>query len=148
MFRVRIIAVVVASAGLCSPAFAQSSTSSNTSSSTTSSSASSTSSSTSGTTTTRHRKPGEVNRRLQRQNHRIQEGVDKGQLTQSQASQLSAQDSKIQAEEKSDRTANNGKLTQPQRQQINSELDQLSRQIRAEREAKAQSSSTTQSQSK
>ena len=139
MLNVRTIAVCVAAAGLwAAAASAQTSTTST-----------STSSNTSSTATTGQRKPGEINRRLTRQANRIQAGVKDGQLTQTQASQLTATDAKVQAEAQSDRTANNGKLTQDERKQLNTELNQNSQQIRQERRAARRAQrQASQSQSK
>lgn len=73
--------------------------------------------------------PHSVAARLDRQQHRITEGVKSGKLTTDQAKELAATDKQIRAEARTDRAANGGKLTDAQRAQLQQELNASSKAI-------------------
>ena len=64
---------------------------------------------------------GEVNRRLARQQSRVNKGVKSGELNQGQAQQLEANDSAVKQQESTDRKAKGGSLTKAEKRQINQE---------------------------
>ncbi len=71
----------------------------------------------------------EVDRRLHRQQSRIAEGMESGQLTPGEAARLEKRDARIHQEIHRDRVANGGKLTAAEKRQINHEENRTSRQI-------------------
>jgi hypothetical protein len=71
----------------------------------------------------------EVGRRERRQQGRIAEGVQSGQLTPAETAALEKREALLQGQIKNDRSANGGKLTPAERAQINGELDVLSHRI-------------------
>ena len=75
----------------------------------------------------------EVNSRLRRQDHRINQGERHGQLTPGEAQQLHAEDQSIANQEAQDAAAHHGHLTKGERQQLNREENAESRQIYQER---------------
>jgi hypothetical protein len=75
----------------------------------------------------------QVGRREQRQQQRIAEGVQSGELTPAEAARLEARAAELRRQIAEDRGANGGRLTAEQRAQINTELDQISRRIRAQK---------------
>jgi len=86
------------------------------------------------TTTPPEQQPkGEVNRRLERQQDRIQAGVKDDQLTKGEAARLTAHDEAIQKQEQKDRQANGGTLTGQEKKQINREENRNSRRIHRDR---------------
>ena len=76
-----------------------------------------------------HPRRAEVNRRVNRQNRRINQGVASGRLAPQQAQQLQANDAAIKAQERADVKANGGYLTKPQQRQLNQEENANSRMI-------------------
>lgn len=75
----------------------------------------------------------EVDRREVRQQERIGEGVESGQLTPRETARLEKQEGRIQNEIKADRAANGGKLTAAERQSINRQQNRMSRHIYAQK---------------
>jgi hypothetical protein len=75
----------------------------------------------------------EVDRRERRQQERIAEGVDSGQLTPHETARLERKEARIDREIKRDRAANGGTLTPAERRKINREQNRVSRQIYREK---------------
>ena len=73
----------------------------------------------------------EVDRREARQQGRIGEGVESGQLTPGETARLERQEGRIQNEIKTDRAANGGVLTPAERRSINRQQNRESRRIYA-----------------
>ena len=73
----------------------------------------------------------EVDRRESRQQDRIAEGVQSGQLTPGETAHLEKQEQRIDNEIKADRAANGGHLTAAERRQINRQQNRESRRIYA-----------------
>ncbi len=73
----------------------------------------------------------EVDRREGRQQQRIGEGVERGQLTPGETARLERQEGRIQNEIKADRAANGGHLTAAERRSINRQENRESRRIYA-----------------
>ena len=73
----------------------------------------------------------EVDRREGRQQQRIGEGVESGQLTPGETARLERQEGRIQNEIKADRAANGGHLTAAERRSINRQENRESRRIYA-----------------
>lgn len=73
---------------------------------------------------------GEVNRRLERQKARIEQGVKSGELTPHEARHVERHDKAIHRQEKKDRQENGGTLSPKEQAQLNRELNRNSRQIR------------------
>jgi len=71
----------------------------------------------------------EVGRREERQQDRIGNGVQSGELTPAETARLEKREAQLRDQIKNDRSANGGKLTPAERKQINAELDDLSRRI-------------------
>jgi len=71
----------------------------------------------------------EVDRREARQQERIGEGVESGQLTPHETAKLERKEGRIQNEIAADRAANGGKLTAGEKASINRQQDRVSRQI-------------------
>ena len=67
------------------------------------------------------------------QENRIAQGVNSGQLTSGEASQLEAEHNKVKEQIAKDRAANGGHLTAQERQQINKEQNHVSKQIAKEK---------------
>ena len=84
-----------------------------------------------------------IEHRLQEQQDRIQAGVKDGQLTQGEATKLTAHDAAIVAQAKADRQANGGKLTAEERTQLKKELNHNSKQIARARHNNATPATTT-----
>jgi len=70
---------------------------------------------------TEHPRRNEVNKRVQRQRERIDEGVEDGKLTKRQAAQLRANDRAIKEQEHAEVRANGGFLTKGEKRQLNQE---------------------------
>jgi hypothetical protein len=81
------------------------------------------------TPTTPTPKPGEIAQRKENQQDRIANGVQSGQLTAGETSNLESKEAAINGETRADRAANGGKLTTAEKQQINHQQNQLSKQI-------------------
>lgn len=73
----------------------------------------------------------EVDRREARQQGRIAEGVESGQLTPGETARLEKQETRIDNEIKADRAANGGVLTPAERRSINRQQNRESRRIYA-----------------
>ncbi len=76
---------------------------------------------------------GEINRRIENQQDRIQGGVADDQLTNGEAARVERHDNEIHAQERQDRQQNGGNLTNTDKRQLNRELNRNSRQIHRER---------------
>jgi hypothetical protein len=72
---------------------------------------------------------GQVNERRENQQDRIAQGVQSGQLTPGETSNLENQERALNGEIRADRKADGGKLTAGEKQQINRQQNGLSRQI-------------------
>jgi hypothetical protein len=77
----------------------------------------------------RHPRRAQVNKREQRQQNRIANGIKSGKLTPAEAAQLEKQEAAIKAQERSEVKANGGHLTKDQQKQLNQELNQQSKEI-------------------
>src|SRR5258708_1194733 len=71
----------------------------------------------------------EVDRRAERQQDRIAEGVENGSLTPRETANLEHREAKINREIKRDRAANGGTLTPAERAKINREQNRASRAV-------------------
>ena len=81
----------------------------------------------------------EVDRRQARQQKRIAEGVESGQLTPGETERLEKKEAALRQEIKDERAANGGHLTPKERRQVKRQENRLSRQIyRAKHNAKHQ----------
>ncbi len=80
-----------------------------------------------------HPRRNEVNKRVDNQRERINEGVKDGQLTHEQAAQLRANDRAIKQQEHADVKANGGHLTPADQKQLNQEENANSKMIHDER---------------
>jgi hypothetical protein len=74
-------------------------------------------------------KPGEIAQRKENQQDRIANGVQSGQLTAGETSNLESKEAAINGETRADRAADGGKLTAAEKQQINRQQNHLSKQI-------------------
>ena len=74
---------------------------------------------------------GEVDRRETRQQERIGQGVESGQLTPGETARLENQEKRIDNQVKAERAANGGHLTAAERRQVNREQNRESRRIYA-----------------
>lgn len=77
-----------------------------------------------------HPRRAEVNRRLNRQNRRVQNGVKSGKLTPQQAQQIHQQDRSIRQQERQDAAANGGHITRQEQRQLNREENGVNREIK------------------
>ena len=75
----------------------------------------------------------EVDRREQRQQERIAQGVKSGELTPRETARLERKEARIHREIEHDRAANGGHLTPAERRQINRQQNRVSRQIYREK---------------
>jgi hypothetical protein len=75
----------------------------------------------------------EVDRREARQEARISQGVQSGELTAGEAAHLERREARTEAEIARDRAANGGKLTPAEKAKINQEQNRTSRQIYREK---------------
>ena len=73
----------------------------------------------------------EVDRRENRQQERIAQGVQSGQLTPGETARLEKQEQRIDNQVKAERAANGGHLTAAERRQVNREQNRESRRIYA-----------------
>jgi hypothetical protein len=80
------------------------------------------------TTTTPAQQP-TVGQRKENQQDRIANGVQSGQLTAGETSNLETKEAAINGETRADRAANGGKLTSAEKTQINQQQNQVSKQI-------------------
>ena len=74
---------------------------------------------------------GEVDRREERQQDRIGQGVQSGQLTPGETAHLEKQEQRIDSQVKTERAENGGHLTTAERRQVNREQNRESRRIYA-----------------
>ncbi len=75
----------------------------------------------------------EVDRRERRQQERIAQGVQSGQLTPRETARLERKEARIDREVRRDRAANGGTLTPAERARVNRQQDRVSRQIYREK---------------
>jgi hypothetical protein len=80
-----------------------------------------------------HPRRAEVNRRLARQNERIEEGVEHGRLSRGEARRLHAEDRNIRAQERAMAAANGGHITRREQRVLNREENAESRRIYREK---------------
>jgi hypothetical protein len=80
-----------------------------------------------------HPRRTEVNKRLNNQNARIQNGVQNGSLSKGQAQQLHKEDRTIRKEERADAARNGGHITKREQRQLNRQENQVSKQIHEEK---------------
>jgi hypothetical protein len=82
---------------------------------------------------TDHPRRNEVNKRVDNQRERIDEGVKNGKLSEQQAQQLRANDRAIKEQEHAEVRANGGHLTPGEKRQLNQEENANSALIRDEK---------------
>ena len=75
----------------------------------------------------------EVNTRLAHQNYRIDRGLQKGQITQAQATQLHAEDRSLRGEERTQASLDGGHITRADQKSLNQQENAVSKQIYSER---------------
>ena len=80
-----------------------------------------------------HPRRNQVNKRVDNQRTRINDGVRNGELSKGQARQLRANDRAIKAQEHAEVKANGGHLTKPEQRQLNREENANSRLIHDEK---------------
>ncbi len=76
-----------------------------------------------------HPRRHEVNRRLNNQNRRVQDGVKDGDLSQKQANQIHREDRGIRREERRMAARDGGHLTKADQRRLNRQENRVSRQI-------------------
>ena len=74
-------------------------------------------------------KEGKIQRRKERQQKRIGEGVEKGSLTPAEAARLEKQESRINKEVRRDRKENGGNLTNKEKAKVNRQQNRVSKEI-------------------
>jgi hypothetical protein len=82
-----------------------------------------------GTVDPGHPRVNEVNRREQRQQNRIGNGMKNGTLNSKQATNLERRETSVQNREKADMAAHNGHLTKAEQNGINRQQNRISRSI-------------------
>jgi len=75
----------------------------------------------------------EVDRRQERQQARIAQGVESGSLTPGETARLEQKEARIHREVRRDRAANGGVLTPAEKARVNRQEDRVSRQIYREK---------------
>jgi len=80
-----------------------------------------------------HPRVNQVDRRLERQQDRIQQGVKNGTLTDQQAHRLASKDRRIANQESKDMAAHGGHLTAQEQKQLNQKLNNNSKKIYKEK---------------
>jgi CRISPR/Cas system-associated endoribonuclease Cas2 len=80
-----------------------------------------------------HPRRAEVNKRLQNQDKRIDNGVKNGTLTQGQARKLHKEDRQIRKEEKMMASQDGGHITKQEQKTLNQQENKTSRQIKREK---------------
>lgn len=83
-----------------------------------------------------HPRRAEVNKRLENQDKRINEGVKDGTLSKQQARQLHKEDHQIRKEERSMASQNGGHITKQEKRTLNQQENQVSKQIHDEKHPK------------
>jgi len=78
-----------------------------------------------------------INKRLQNQNKRINQGIKNGELTRNQVDELRSHDASIRARELRDRGHDNGHLTAKERQNLDKSLNRNSKDIYRDKHDKA-----------
>jgi len=81
----------------------------------------------------RHPRVRQVNRRFERQQDRIAEGVKSGQLTAAETAHLERREARLKQQEIADRQANGGHLTKEEAAKLNAKENQLNRSIFAQK---------------
>lgn len=76
-----------------------------------------------------HPRVNEVNRREERQQDRIAQGIKSGELTPGEASRLEKGETCLQKQEAKDMAKNNGHLTKAEQEKLNREENRLSKRI-------------------
>ena len=80
-----------------------------------------------------HPRVNQVNRREQRQQNRIGNGVKSGQLTPGETRRLERGEQRLQHNEKKDMAKDNGHLTKQDQRQLNHEANHMSKRIAADK---------------
>jgi len=80
-----------------------------------------------------HPRRTEVNKRLENQNKRIDQGAQSGKLTPGQAGQLHKEDKQIRKEERHMAAKDGGHLTKQDQRKLNRQENKVSKQIHAEK---------------
>ena len=80
-----------------------------------------------------HPRVNEVNRREERQQDRIAQGIKSGELTPGEAARLEKGEARIQKQEANDMAKNNGHLTKAEQEKLNREENRLSKKIRRDK---------------
>jgi hypothetical protein len=78
-----------------------------------------------------HPRRAEVNKRLDNQNNRIDQGLKNGKLTQAQAAQLHKEDQGIRKEERNMAAKDGGHITRQDQKKLNRQENKVSKQIHA-----------------
>jgi hypothetical protein len=76
-----------------------------------------------------HPRRAEVNKRLNNQNKRVDNGLAQGKLTPGQAEKIQGQDARIRQQERQDASQNGGHITKAEQRQLNKEENGVSREI-------------------
>ena len=79
--------------------------------------------------TTEKEPKGVVNKRIENQKDRINQGVKSGELTKGEAKTLKTEEKGLKAEVKTERKANGGKLNAQERKDVKKQLNSESKQI-------------------
>jgi hypothetical protein len=77
----------------------------------------------------KHPRRAQVNKRLNNQQKRVDNGLADGKLSTGQAEKIQNQDASIRAQERRDASQNGGHITQAQQTQLNHEENGVSREI-------------------
>jgi hypothetical protein len=83
----------------------------------------------------KHPRRAEVNKRLNNQNKRINQGVKSGKLTEQQAQQLKQEDNQIRQEERAMAAQNGGHITKAEQKSLNQQENAVSKEIYQEKHA-------------
>ena len=83
-----------------------------------------------------HPRRAQVNKRLENQNKRIQEGEKNGKLTPDQAKQLHREDHRIRKEERNMAAKDGGHITKKDQAKLNRQENKVSKQIHEEKHPK------------
>ena len=84
----------------------------------------------------KHQRRAQVNKRVENQRDRIDQGVKSGKLTKGEAKQLRANDKAIKAQEHADVKAHDGHITKGEQKQLNQEENANSKLIYDEKHPK------------
>ncbi|HLJ29663.1 MAG TPA: hypothetical protein VKY85_23350 [Candidatus Angelobacter sp.] len=80
-----------------------------------------------------HPRVNQINRREQRQQNRIANGIKNDKLNSRQASRLEKGETRLQNNEKRDMSKDNGHLTRKNQRQLNHEANRMSRRIKKDK---------------